>query len=84
MRDTAQAFSRLAEEFGHDAATLAVAWVAHNPAVTAPIISARNAEQLAPSLKALEVSLSAEEYAQIERLSHRPAPATDRLEEAAS
>ena len=57
MRDTAQAFSRLAEEFGHDAATLAVAWVAHNPAVTAPIISARNTEQLAPSLKALEISL---------------------------
>lgn len=83
MRETAQAFSRLAAEFGQDAATLAVAWVAHNPVVTAPIISARNAEQLAPSLKALDVSLSAEDYAQIERLSPRPAPATDRLEEAA-
>lgn len=82
MAETAQAFSALAKEWETDPATLAVAWAAKHPAVSAPIISGRNAQQLEPSLKALSVCLTAEHYSQIEALSARPAPATDRLEEA--
>ena len=82
MAETAQALSALAREWGTDPATLAVAWAAKHPAVSAPIISGRNAQQLEPSLKALSVCLTAEQYKQIEALSARPAPATDRLEEA--
>jgi aryl-alcohol dehydrogenase-like predicted oxidoreductase len=82
MVETAQKLSGLAQHMGVDATTLAVAWTAQHSAVTAPIISARSAEQLAPSLNALDFSLSAEVYAKIEALSPRPAPATDRLEEA--
>ncbi|WP_438959440.1 hypothetical protein [Nereida sp.] len=59
-----------------------MAWGAHHRGVTAPIISARNAEQIAPSLAALEISLSGEDYVRIAALSPTPAPATDRLEEA--
>ena len=84
MAETAKALSTLAQELGVDPATMAVAWAAQHPAVTAPIISARSADQLAPSLKALDMSLSGAQYAAVETLSPRPAPATDRLEEVGS
>ncbi len=82
MHQTAEDLVAVAADLGVHPATLAVAWAAQNPGVTAPIISARTAEQLKPSLDALNVVLSAEDYARIEQLSPRPAPATDRLEEA--
>jgi aryl-alcohol dehydrogenase-like predicted oxidoreductase len=82
MTETAQGLSVLADEMGIEAATLAVAWAGHHPAVTAPIISARNVAQLAPSLKAQSLRLTDDAYQRIEALSVRPAPATDRLEEA--
>lgn len=81
MAETANALSNLADEMGCSAATLAVAWAARHPAVAAPIISARNADQLVPSFEAMDMLLSDKFYAQIEALSLRPAPATDRLEE---
>lgn len=84
MLDAARAMSELAAELGIDAATLAVAWAAQNSAVTAPIISARNVEQLKPSLDAKDLVLSTAIYARMEAFSPRPAPATDRLEEASS
>ncbi|WP_245910961.1 aldo/keto reductase [Pelagimonas varians] len=84
MLDAARALSELAAELSIDTATLSVAWAAQNAAVTAPIISARNVEQLKPSLDAKDVMLSAAVYARMEALSPRPAPATDRLEEASS
>ncbi len=82
MHRTAAALADLAAEAGMDAATMAVAWAARHPAVTAPIISARSTEQLAPSLAAMEVTLGDDLYARITALSRAPAPATDRLEEA--
>ncbi len=84
MLEAARALSELAAELGIDAATLSVAWAARNAAVTAPIISARNVEQLQPSMDAKDLMLSAEVYARMEALSPRPAAATDRLEEASS
>ena len=82
MRKTASALSDLAQEMGTDPASLAVAWAGYHSAVAAPIISARSAHQLKASLDALQIRLSPGEYAAIEALSPRPAPATDRLEEA--
>ncbi|WP_179378413.1 aldo/keto reductase [Jannaschia marina] len=81
MHDTARALSALADDVGHHPATLAVAWCAAHPAVTAPIVSARSAAQLAPSLDALDLTLDADLMARLSALSPRPAPATDRLEE---
>ena len=72
----------LADELATSAATLAVAWVAANPAITAPIISARSVQQLVPSLAAADFTLTDQIRARIDALSRRPAPATDRLEEA--
>ncbi|KIC20194.1 aldo/keto reductase [Leisingera sp. ANG-Vp] len=81
MHETAKALADLAAQRGVDPATLAVAWAAAHPAAPMPIISARNAEQLQPSLSALAFGMDAELYQAVEALSPRPAPATDRLEE---
>jgi aryl-alcohol dehydrogenase-like predicted oxidoreductase len=81
MHAAARGLSELASEVGLHPATLAVAWVASHPAVTAPIISARNAQQLAPSLAASDVTLAPDLMARLTALTPTPAPATDRLEE---
>lgn len=81
MHACAAALPDLAARHGTDAATLAVAWVAKNPAITAPIISARSLEQLQPSLAAQDFEMSDALYADVTALSQTPAPATDRLEE---
>ncbi|NVK16586.1 MAG: aldo/keto reductase [Rhodobacteraceae bacterium] len=81
VHQTAAALAELAAQRGTHPATLAVAWAAAHPAAPVPIISARNAQQLQPSLAALEFSLDADLNRAIEALSPRPAPATDRLEE---
>jgi aryl-alcohol dehydrogenase-like predicted oxidoreductase len=62
-------------------ASLAVAWVMAHPAITAPIIGARNVEQLEASLSALEIAMTPEWRAEISALSLEPSPATDRSEE---
>jgi aryl-alcohol dehydrogenase-like predicted oxidoreductase len=59
----------------------AVAWVGAHPAVTAPIIGARNLEQLRDSLASVNVEMTAAMRAEIGDLSRTPPPATDRLEE---
>lgn len=79
--DTAKAFSAYASENGVHPVTLAVAWAARHPAVTCPIVGARNLEQLRPSLDAADFQLSDSMYEEITALSRQPAPATDRLEE---
>lgn len=79
--ETAADFTVHAQEKGHHPATLAVAWVMANPAVTAPIIGARNLEQLQASLAALDVDMTPEWYDEIASLSYTPPPANDRLEE---
>jgi len=82
MHQTAAALPDMAAQLGTDPATLAVAWVARHSAVTAPIISAKSAAQLAPSLDALSFEMSDALYAEMTALTQTPAPATDRLEEA--
>ena len=82
MHETACRLSGIAANLGVSPATLAVAWVARNPSVTHPIISARSVQQLAPSLDAISYTLSDDLYDLISAASRTPAPATDRSEEA--
>ena len=79
--EIADRFAALAREVGVHPATLAVAWVAAHPAVTAPILGARSVEQLEPSLAAAEWAMTPEVYARVTGLSPTPPPATDRTEE---
>ncbi|WP_172300389.1 aldo/keto reductase [Pseudoruegeria sp. HB172150] len=82
MHEAAVELSEVAEDLEVSPITLAVAWVAHNPAITAPIISARTLEQLQPSLAAITHTLDQRTYDMLTSLTPTPAPATDRLEEA--
>ena len=78
---TADRFCAHAHESGYHPVSLAIAWVAGHPAVTAPLIGARNLAQLEPALAAAELSLSDEERESVSALSVAPPPATDRNEE---
>jgi aryl-alcohol dehydrogenase-like predicted oxidoreductase len=78
--ETADRFTAFAAEAGLTPAALAVAWVMANPAVTAPIIGARNLSQLEDSLAALDVDMTADLRASVSALSATPPPATDRTE----
>ena len=80
--ETAEAFVALAREQGFEPASLAVAWAGTHPAITAPIIGARNLTQLEPSLRSVEIDMTPELRAAITALSVDPPVATDRTEEA--
>jgi aryl-alcohol dehydrogenase-like predicted oxidoreductase len=81
--DIAERFTEHAKSRGVHPATLAVAWVAAHPAVTAPIIGARDVDQLQASLEASELEIDDAWWHQISALSYRPPPATDRSEDRA-
>jgi 1-deoxyxylulose-5-phosphate synthase len=81
MYDVATELAALAAIEGAHPATLAVAWAAAHPAGPIPIISARTAEQLRPSLAAMNHDLSQTVYDRISALSPAPPLATDRSEE---
>lgn len=77
-------FTEFAHKHGYDPAALAVAWAGAHPAVTAPIIGARNLKQLESSLSATDIDMTAELRAELATLSPTPPPATDRNEETSS
>lgn len=81
MFKAADKFSDLADSLGVAPASLAVRWVAEHPAVTAPIIGARNLDQLEESLAAMDIEMSEELYKKISRITWEPMIATDRTEE---
>jgi aryl-alcohol dehydrogenase-like predicted oxidoreductase len=78
--ESADRFVAHAKELGVSPVSLAVAWVASHPAITAPIVGARDTEQLEGSLGALDIEMTPEWRAEISALSPTPPPATDRLE----
>ena len=53
-----EAYEALCQEMGEKPAGVALAWLLHNPVVTAPIIGPRTLEQLQGSLRAVELKLS--------------------------
>jgi aryl-alcohol dehydrogenase-like predicted oxidoreductase len=53
-------YEALCRELGEEPATVALAWLLHNPVVTAPIIGPRTVAQLESALRATEVSLRAD------------------------
>lgn len=81
MHTVAEALPVIARDMNTHPATLAVAWVAHNPTRPAPILSARSLEQLQPSLDALSFEMTTELRDRLTALAPTPAPATDRIEE---
>ena len=81
MHEAAARFAAFCKDRGLHPVSAAVAWVGSHPAVTAPIIGARNVEQLRASLDSVSIDMTPELRAEIAALSRTPAPATDRSEE---
>ena len=81
IHDVAATFVGFCNERGLHPVSAAVAWVGSHPAVTAPIIGARNVEQLRASLDSVSIDMTPELRAEISALSRTPSPATDRSEE---
>ena len=75
-RDQVQAYEEYAAELGHEPGDLALAWLLHQPAVTAPIIGPRTRQQLEASVRALEVQLDDDALARLDEIwpGYRPAP----------
>jgi aryl-alcohol dehydrogenase-like predicted oxidoreductase len=68
--DSVDAFVKLAKEAAMEPATLAVAWVLANPAVTAPLVGASRPEQLKASVAAVDRKLDPALKAKLDELSH--------------
>ena len=58
LRPQLEAYESLCDELGESPADVALAWLLHNPVVTAAISGPRTVEQLQQNLNALSVSLS--------------------------
>ena len=80
MHESASRFAEFARAEGFTPASLAVAWVASHPAVTAPILGARNVAQIEDALQAAEIRMTPELYDRIASITPTPPPATDRTE----
>jgi aryl-alcohol dehydrogenase-like predicted oxidoreductase len=79
--EVAEKFVAFCKRQGLHPVSAAIAWVGSHPGVTAPIIGARNLDQLKDSLAAVKVNMTPELRAEIAELPPTPPPATDRLEE---
>ena len=75
-RDAIQAYEDLCDELGTEPAVVALAWLLHQKAVTAPIVGPRTMEQLDGALAALETELGDDELKRLDEIwpGHKPAP----------
>ncbi len=77
-KDAAARFCEFAKAGHMDPAALAIAWVMKHPAITAPLLGARNLAQLEGCLGALDINMTDDLYSAITALSVPVPPATDR------
>ena len=68
LRPKLEAYEGLCAQLGEAPANVALAWLLHNPMVTAPIIGPRTQSQLEESLRAVEITLSAEVLQQLDTI----------------
>ena len=75
-REALVQYEDYADEIGIAPGILALAWLLHQPAVTAPIVGPRVQSQLDDALKALDTELDAEVLAKLDTIfpGHRTAP----------
>jgi len=59
-RDQLEQYETLCKKIGHPPAEVALAWLLHNPIVTAPIIGPRTLEQLESAVRAASIKLDDE------------------------
>ena len=68
QRSQLEKWENLCDELGEKPSDVALAWLLHQPAVTAPIIGPRTQEQLLDSFRALDIELSAEVLGKLDEI----------------
>ncbi|HLV33807.1 MAG TPA: aldo/keto reductase [Spirillospora sp.] len=67
-RPQLEQYEAFCKEMGEEPANVALAWLLHNPVVTAPIIGPGTMEQFTGSLRALEITLSDEQLKRLDEI----------------
>lgn len=75
-RDAIEKYENLAAELGHEPGEIGLAWLLHQPAVTAPIIGPRTQGQLDAAVRALDITLDSDALGRLDAIfpGRRPAP----------
>ena len=68
QRQQLEAYEGFCREMGEQPADVALAWLLHNPVVTAPIIGPRTMDQLNGSLRATEITFSPEQLEALDKI----------------
>jgi aryl-alcohol dehydrogenase-like predicted oxidoreductase len=68
MRPQIEKYEAFADELGHAPGDIGLAWLLHQPAVTAPIVGPRTQEQLDSAVRALDVTLDADALAKLSEI----------------
>ncbi|RJS94842.1 aldo/keto reductase [Salinisphaera sp. Q1T1-3] len=68
LRPQVEAYETLCDEIGAAPAQVALAWLLHNPVVTAAIVGPRKIEHLQQNLEAIDLELSADTLARLDEI----------------
>ncbi len=68
LRPQLEAYEALCTQLGETPANVALAWLLHNPIVTAPIIGPRTLAQYDDTLRAVEIKLSSDTLQQLDEI----------------
>ena len=67
-RDQLEKYESLCKEIGHPPGEVALAWLLHNPIVTAPIIGPRTIDQLESAVRAADIKLEGETLEKLDEI----------------
>ena len=67
-REQLERYEALCKELGHPPGEVAIAWLLHNPVVTAPIIGPRTMEQLESAVRATAIELDEETMKKLDEI----------------
>ncbi len=69
-------FEEFTRELGRDPGDVALAWLLHQPAVTAPVVGPRTRDQLDAALRAMDLTLDSGALRRLDEIfpGHRTAP----------
>ena len=67
-RNQLEKYEKLCKEIGHPPGEIALAWLLHNPVVTAPIIGPRTIEQLESAVRASSIELDEDVLKQLDEI----------------
>mgnify|MGYP001301470747 CR=1 FL=1 len=77
LRPQLEKWESWCRELGQKPADVALAWMLHHPAITAPIIGPRTMEQLEGTLRALEIKLTDDQLKTLDKIFPGPKGPTD-------